>query len=94
LTRNDLETQALSKVKLIQMAKEIKEGEERLTGGEEPRNELRRLLGMGSDGVVVGVKALKATARHSAAGNGRRRLRRVGERNAVRDAVGAVRNGG
>jgi hypothetical protein len=94
LKRGDLESQAFRKAKLVQMAREIKEGEERLTDNLGTANQLRRLLGMGSDMVVSGVEEPKFAASGSAAGAGRQRRRRVGERSPVRDTVGGVRNDG
>ncbi len=90
MTRADLEIQALSKVKLVQMAREIKEGEERLTETDKTAHELRSLLGMGA----LGTRASEAPTPVSVTGERRRPRRRVGERNPIRDAVGVAQSSG
>jgi hypothetical protein len=90
MTRTDLEIQALSKVKLVQMAREIKEGEERLTETDKTANELRSLLGMGA----LGTSASEAPTPVTVPGERRRPGRRVGERSPIRDAVGVAQRGG
>jgi energy-coupling factor transporter ATP-binding protein EcfA2 len=80
LTQSLLEQYTEPARKLLRMAREIREGEERLDERKETRDELRRLLGMG----VSGAEA----EQEKDGSNGQRRGGRVGQRNPVRDPVG------
>lgn len=92
LARTDLETQALGKVKLMQMAREIKEGEGHLTDDGTKAMELRHLLGMKFAGGSESIRLSRSTSSDFAAGQRKPPRRRVGERNPVRDPVGVDGN--
>jgi len=90
-----LEAQALSRTKLLQMARENKEGEERLAEPARTATELRALLGMGAEDPGTGAGVGHSTGAAPPAGAaGRRARRRVGERRPTRDAVGGLEHAG
>lgn len=78
LTLKNLERSATPMRKLLRYAREIKEGEELLREREEQRAELRALLGV----ITATVEPAEQPTLS--------RRRRVGERNPVRDTVGAA----
>jgi hypothetical protein len=84
LTHAHLDAQALSRTKLLQMARENKEGEERLAEPARTVTELRTLLGMRVE-VVPPPDAVP-----SGGPTGRLPRPRVGERRPTRDAVGGL----
>ncbi len=91
LTSAHLDAQALSRTKLLQMAREIKEGEERLAEPVRTTTELRTLLGMGATDTGTGSEVVQPTGAALSAGARARLLRRrVGERRPTRDAVGGL----
>jgi hypothetical protein len=95
LTYAHLKAQALSRMKLLQMAREIKEGEERLAEPARAETELRALLGMGAEDPGTGVGVVQSTgAPPSPGATMRPARRRVGERKPTRDAVGGLSHAG
>jgi AAA domain len=89
LTLADLDSQALSRTKLLQMAREIKEGEERLIETDRTAAELRHVLGMATREVGISPELAQAPQGASAiAAQKRSSRRRVGERRPTRDVVG------
>src|SRR3990172_5622126 len=91
LAERDLEGQAEPTRKLLSLAREIKEGEEALLGGEWERDELRMLLGMTTKASrAVAAKPEPEAGQRSEGMTSRRRAGRVGQRRPVRDPVGGV----
>jgi hypothetical protein len=94
LTREHLEAQSLSRTKLLQMAREIKEGEERVADGAQVITELRTMLGMNA-GELGTEWSMNTSVPATAAGSPRRRgRRRVGERSPTRDSVATTHRAG
>ncbi len=81
LTLKHLEQCAIPTRKLLQFAREIKEGEAALAGKEAEAAELRALLGISSFSAA-------SSKRKSVNGSQKKRKRRVGQRKPVRDTVG------
>lgn len=78
--------------KLLSLAREIKEGEEALPGGDREGGELRMLLGMQMKPIRAAVaKPDPGEQQRSQGGSTQRRVGRVGQRRPVRDPVGEVR---
>jgi AAA domain-containing protein len=95
LTIQDLDGQALNRTKLLQMAREIKEGEDRVAETTRTAEELRRVLGMGTREVGVGSELTEAgQIPSSSVAQRRSSRRRVGERRPTRDVVGTAHAAG
>ena len=91
ITPRDLERHALSTPKLLQMAREITEGEQRLTDTAAQTAELNRLLGME---IVSARSTVVVPSEPVGKPVGRRAGRRVGERALARDPVGSSQRAG
>jgi hypothetical protein len=89
LTRRHLERQAAPTRTLINLAREIAEGEAALREDPRVRDELRILLGMGASPAAKSKGDANGSAAHSAAGPAPRRpIGRVVQRRPTRDPVG------
>lgn len=92
LAERHLERQADPTRKLLSLAREIKEGEEALSGSDRERDELRTLLSLPAQPILAGRAGPEPGAQQRSDGaSARQRVGRVGQRQPMRDPVGGVK---